>query len=104
MSGSTRGMIKWAPYKSLTEQEDFLRNMMREKNKVPHPHISKEKAEYINQFLLNYVGDLVRVEFFDDGFLYYIEDKIEFISSKEKHIEIQEKSINFKDIINIEYL
>lgn len=104
MSGSTRGMIKWAPYKSLTEQEDFLRNMMREKNKVPRPHISKEKAEYINQFLLNYVGDVIRVEFFDDGFLYYIEDKIEFISSKEKYIEIQEKSINFKDIINIEYL
>lgn len=102
MNESRRGMIKWAPYKSLVEQEDFLRIALREKRKVPKPQISTDKAEEINRLLSSYIGNEVIVTFYEDGFIYYIEDVIEIISASKKAIIIQEKEIAFKDIIDIE--
>ena len=104
MSGSSRGMIKWAPYKSLVDQSDYLQEMLHNKNKIEHPHISKEKAEHINQVLLSYGGEEIRVSFYEDGYCYYIDNKIEKISSRTKSITIEEKEIDFKDILDVEYL
>ena len=40
-----RGKLKWAPYKSLEKQADFLARLEYERNKIPCPQMSSDKAE-----------------------------------------------------------
>ena len=47
-----RGMKKFLPFSSLTEQANFINEMVYEKNKIPKPQISNEQAEKINRILL----------------------------------------------------
>ena len=54
---SDRGMKKWAPYKSLIEQDVYLNKMKKEKEKISKPIISSEEAENINEILTNYHGE-----------------------------------------------
>ena len=51
---SDRGMKKWAPYKSLPEQDPHLINTKKNKTKIDKPLISSEEAEVINEILSNY--------------------------------------------------
>ena len=54
-----RGMLKWAPYKSLEQQADYLARMEYERNKIPCPQISSDKAEEINEIVSNYHNETV---------------------------------------------
>ena len=49
-----RGMKKWAPYKSLNEQETFLNQMREKRSRIEKPIISQDLAEQINYLLLNH--------------------------------------------------
>lgn len=57
---SERGMKKWLPYRSLTEQSDFLNQMLERKRRIDKPRISSERAEKINSILLNGEGKILR--------------------------------------------
>ena len=50
---SERGMKKWAPYKSLNEQEDYLKKLHKKQEKVERPSISSDEADNINEILVN---------------------------------------------------
>ena len=54
---SERGMKKWAPYKSLNEQEHYLNKLHKDNEKVEKPKISSDAAEEINEILVNYHGE-----------------------------------------------
>lgn len=67
---SDRGIKKWAPYKALVEQGYALNNLMSSKEKVDKPHISSDKAEEINEVLVNYHNQEVNISYWRNGYLY----------------------------------
>ena len=61
---SERGMKKWAPYKSLPEQEKYLRKLKEDQEKVSRPVMSSDEAEEINEILVNYAGEEILITYF----------------------------------------
>ena len=99
---SERGMKKWAPYKSLNEQEKFLEKIHQKQAKVERPRISSDEAENINEILVNYHGEELMIE-------YWRNDKINTISTilskidpvNKKIVTPERKTIYFIELIRI---
>ena len=96
-----RGMMKWAPYQSLIEQSTYLAEMRRERQKVPKPLISSDRAEEINEILCTYEGETILVKVWENGFLSDLEGIISKIDPFNRQIEVAEKRISFSSIINL---
>ena len=102
---SDRGMKKWAPYKSLVEQEKYLKKAHEDNEKVERPQISSDEAELINEILVNYQGEELVIQ-------YWRNDKINTVSSVLKKIDAENKkivlpdrkTIYFKELIGISRL
>ena len=100
---SERGMKKWAPYKSLIEQEKYLKKASQKNEKQERPQISSDEAENINEILVNYHGEELEIS-------YWRHDKINTISSilvkvdpENKKIVLPERrTIYFKELIGLE--
>ena len=87
---SERGMKKWAPYKSLPEQEKYLRKLKEDQEKVSRPIMSSDEAEEINEILVNYSGEEIIIT-------YWRNEKINTISSIFKKIDVDNKKIVLPD-------
>ena len=87
---SERGMKKWAPYKSLPEQEKYLRKLKEDQEKVSRPIMSSDEAEEINEILVNYTGEEILIT-------YWRNEKINTISSIFKKIDVDNKKIVLPD-------
>lgn len=87
---SERGMKKWAPYKSLPEQEKYLRKLKEDQEKVSRPVMSSDEAEEINEILVNYSGEEIIIT-------YWRNEKINTISSVFKKIDVDNKKIVLPD-------
>ena len=87
---SERGMKKWAPYKSLNEQENYLNKLHKDNEKVEKPVISSDEAEEINEILVNYHGEELVITF-------YRNEKIQSITSIIKKIDVENKKIVLPD-------
>ena len=102
---SDRGMKKWAPYKSLVEQEKYLKKAHEDNEKVERPQISSDEAELINEILVNYQGEELVIQ-------YWRNDKINTVSSVLKKIDAENKkivlpdrkTIYFKELVGISRL
>ena len=102
---SERGMKKWAPYKSLNEQEDYLKKLHNKQEKVERPSISSDEVDNINEILVNYHGEELLIE-------YWRNDKINTVSSilskidpvNKKIVLPLRKTIYFSELIRIERL
>ena len=102
---SERGMKKWAPYKSLNEQGDYLKKLHKKQEKVERPSISSDEADNINEILVNYHGEELLIE-------YWRNDKINAVSSilskidpvNKKIVLPLRKTIYFSELIRIERL
>lgn len=98
-----RGMKKWAPYKSLNEQADFINKMYYEKHKKERPIISSEVAEEINYILMNYNNEILAITYYDDGYIYKINVPLYKIDITNRRLYVDRLSyIGFENIINIE--
>lgn len=100
----SRGMIKYQPYQSLTEQASILSRMRYEKNKRPKPLISSDMAEEINEILVHYEREKVRARYYEDGYVYELPGVISFIDSTFKALTIQGKRIPFSRLVGLERL
>ena len=99
---SDRGIKKWAPYKSLIEQDPAIIEMQRKRNKVDKPIISNEIAEEINEILTNYHGETLRIKIYKNGEIQFVETTLARIDPYErKLITPERKSIYLKDVIGI---
>ncbi len=96
-----RGMKKWAPYKSLIEQDEFMKHMRVNKKKIEKPMICEEKAEEINNLLINYQGQMIVMDYYFDGFIKKIEGIIRYISNEFKCLYINEKCYEFRNIVGL---
>jgi hypothetical protein len=99
-----RGMMKWAPYKSLDQQADYLAKMAYERGKRERPLHSNEEAESINSVLANYHGEDVFLRYYDAGYCREIKAKITKIDSIYKYLWISDMKIAFRDIVELRSL
>lgn len=96
-----RGMKKWAPYKSLDSQSDFLAKMRYQKAKVEKPKLMEESANSINEILASYHGQRVEVSYYENGYINKIEGSISHISAPFKYLTINDERISFKDLVGL---
>lgn len=96
-----RGMLKWAPYKSLERQADYLAKLEYERNKVPCPQMSADKAEEINEILTYHYDELLVIKYWHNGYIYTIHGKIREISTLERLIRIDDVEIPFKYLTSV---
>ena len=100
---SERGMKKWAPYKSLIEQEKYLKKASDNNEKQERPQISSDEAENINEILVNYHGEELEIT-------YWRNEKINTISSilvkidpeNKKIVLLNRRTIYFHELISLE--
>ena len=102
---SERGMKKWAPYKSLNEQEDFLNKLHQKQAEVERPRISSDEAENINEILVNYHGEELLIEYWRNEKINAVSSILSKIDPVNKKIVLPlRKTINFSELIRIERL
>jgi hypothetical protein len=99
-----RGMMKWAPYKSLDAQADYLAAMAYEKGKKDKPLLSDETAGEINAILVRYQGEKVSVRFFEDGYIRVRQGVIVEVNAIYKFIKIGGKSLSFQNLLDLKVL
>lgn len=100
---SDRGMKKWAPYSSLIEQATCLEEMKYQRNKIERPILTEDRKEKINYTLQSYQkGQIVKIEFFNDGYLYFINTTIKRIDLENKKLILEHGKLDFINIIDIE--
>lgn len=99
---SDRGIKKWAPYKSLIEQDPAIIEMQRKRNKVEKPLISSEVAEEINEILTNYHGETLIIKIYKNGEISEVETVISKIDPYERCLILPDRHrIYLKDVIGL---
>ena len=100
---SDRGMKKWAPFSSLIEQATCLEQMRYERNKIEKPVLTDDQMEKINYVLQNYrKGQTVKIKFYNDGYLYFIETQIKRIDLENRYLILTNGKLRFEDLIDID--
>ena len=100
---SERGMKKWAPYKSLNEQENYLNKLHKDNEKVEKPMISSDAAEEINEILVNYHGEELLITFFRNNRVQNVSTVIKKIDAENKKIVLPDrKTIYFTELVGLE--
>ena len=102
---SDRGMKKWAPYKSLNEQEDYLKKLHNKQEKVERPSISSDESDNINEILVNYHGEELLIEYWRNEKINTVSSTLSKIDPVNKKIVLPlRKTIYFSELIRIERL
>ena len=100
---SDRGIKKWAPYKSLPEQDFTLKRHKEKEQIIEKPTISTEFAEEINNILVNYAGENLKIKYFKNGKIIEVVSKIKQIDPVEKKLVLfSKRSIMITDVVFIE--
>ena len=100
---SERGMKKWAPYKSLIEQEKYLKKASQKNEKQERPQISSDEAENINEILVNYHGEELEITYWKNEKINTISSILVKIDPENKKIVLPERrTIYFKELIRLE--
>ena len=100
---SDRGMKKWAPFSSLIEQATCLEQMRYQRNKIDKPVLSDDQKEKINYILQTYKkGQIVKIKFFNDGYLYFINTQIKRIDLENRRLILEHGKLDFSNVIDIE--
>ena len=100
---SERGMKKWAPYKSLIEQEKYLKKASQNNEKQVKPQISSDEAENINEILVNYHGEELEISYWRSEKINTVSSILVKIDPENKKIVLPERrTIYFKELIRLE--
>ena len=100
---SERGMKKWAPYKSLVEQEKYLNKAHDDNQKIERPQMSSDEAESINEILVNYQGEELIIAYWRNNKTNTISSILKKIDPVNKKIILPERrTILFNELIKLE--
>ncbi len=102
MREGERGMVKYAPYQSLTAQADVLKRMRETKRYIEKPLISYDKAEEINRALTEYDGGTITLVYWTSGRIEKISGHIRKIDPVFHAIYIGEMRLSLPSIIDVE--
>jgi hypothetical protein len=97
-----RGMMKWAPYKSLSEQGTYLAKMEAKKREIAQPRLTSDKAEELDSLLRNYGKQEVIVTYFAEASLHQETGRIAKIDIFYKYLEINGTIVPFASLVDIE--
>lgn len=99
---SDRGIKKWAAYRALIEQDSAVNNMRDDRKKIERPILSEDQMEEINNYLINYDGQLCEISIYKNGEIRKIECHIFKIDPVDKVLIIEDrKRICLKDLVGI---
>ena len=99
---SDRGIKKWAPYKTLSEQDFSLKGHKEKEEKIEKPTISAEFAGEINEILVNYSGELLDIEYYKNGKIFKVTDRIKKIDPHERKLYLfSKKIVLINDIVSV---
>ncbi len=96
-----RGMMKWAPYKSLDAQADFLADMAYKKGRRERPHLFGAAIAEMDALLASYHGETVKVRYYEDGYIDECIGVIATIDRVYKRLKISGHAIAFADLLAI---
>ena len=100
---SERGMKKWAPYKSLIEQEKYLKKASVDNEKQVRPQISSDEAEIINEILVNYHNEELLISYWRNEKINTISTVLIKIDAENKKIVLpNRRTIYFSELISLE--
>lgn len=99
---SERGMKKWAPFKSLIEQEKYLNKVHENNTKQVKPNISSDEAEIINEILINYHGQELVISYWRNNKINTVAAVLSKIDGiNKKMILNKRRTILFSEIVSI---
>ena len=102
---SERGMKKWAPYKSLIEQEKYLKKASGNNEKQVRPQISSDEAEIINEILVNYHGEELLITYWRNEKINTMSAILVKIDAENKKIVLpNRRTIYFSELISLEII
>lgn len=103
MNKFDRGMIKWQPFNSVVSGKQMVRDIIKEKNKVKMPNLSEEQRKNIEEKLIIafYENELITLDFYFQGKIIKISEKIKKIDSTYNKIYFNNKVLLFDQIIKI---
>ena len=96
-----RGMMKWAPYKSLDSQADFLMKMAYDKGKKPKPQLMEDEARRINDVLCSYHGQNIEVSYYENGYIHKIMGIISEISRTFMFLVVGGTRIDLRNLVGL---
>jgi hypothetical protein len=94
-------MKKWAPYKSLDAQADYLEKMAYDKGKSEKPLLAEEAIEEIEAILAAGKGALVRIRYYEDGYIHERKGRISEIDPIYRSLKISGERLYFDNIVGI---
>ena len=99
---SDRGIKKWAPYKTLSEQDFNMSRQKEKEEKIEKPTISADFAEEINEVLVNYHGEELTINYYKNGKIIEVVDRIKKIDTFEKKLVLySRKIIMLREVVSI---
>ncbi|MBQ6731073.1 MAG: YolD-like family protein [Bacilli bacterium] len=102
---SERGMKKWAPYKSLIEQEKYLKKAHKDNEVIERPIMSSDEADEINEILVNYHGEELEISYWRNNKINTVSTILAKIDPTNKKIVLPErKTIYFNELLTIKRL
>lgn len=99
-----RGMIKWAPFASVINGHQLLKEIQEEKSRITKPTLSEDQINYLEEIILEIYTSktLADIYFYQFGHIYKIEGIITKINTTTKEITVNnQKSIFFMNILRI---
>ena len=103
MNNFDRGMIKWQPFNAVVPSKQLVNEILKEKNKIKMPNLSEEQRRNIEEKLILafYENDEVTLDFYYQGKIFKIKEKIKKIDSTYHKIYFNNKVLLFDQIINV---
>lgn len=99
-----RGIIKWAPFNSVTPSKELINRLDKEKQKVAKPILSEEQLELLQNNLLEaYNNELESIiKYYKNGIIFNEKAKIKVLDLSHNRIVLTtNRVIYFNQIIKI---
>lgn len=98
-----RGMIKWQPFDSVISGKKMVHDVLKQKSKIIKPNLSEEQITALEEKLISafYEHETITLEYYTQGKIVKINDKIKKIDSTYRKIYLNDKTILFNQIIKI---
>lgn len=99
---SDRGMKKWQPFKALSQQDEVLDEIIKQKNKKERPRLSEDQIEKIQRNLV--LNEELSIKYYTTNEVKEEKGVITKIDPYQRKLTINRKSILFIDLIDIDKL
>ncbi len=99
-----RNNIKWAPFNSVINGQDVIKEINEEKSRINKPILSEDQLEELENIILEVLSNQSTIEliFYRNNHFYKVTGKITSVNTAQKKITINnQKSYYFANIIKI---